>query len=253
MAILFISTGECIHKQSQNLLVSLKARDVDFLFVCPENSQNAGFASAQFMQFKEIAGNGLMQYFTLKKYVKMHAVTHIHAFDENALRLALWLKKSFPALKIVGDWHERVQIEQENNLNKSKEYPYLKALVKNKFDEFHESDYIESTHIIESSARLLKEYCEENVSIVIVTNKKETIAKKCLSYFFPSYSFLLIGRTGITAIKNDHQLVKARLNELGCNTTDIIAYYGDSEEDAVLASHLQINFNKIRNCNENYL
>lgn len=136
MAILFISTGECIHKQSQNLLVSLKARDVDFLFVCPENSQNAGFASAQFMQFKEIAGNGLMQYFTLKKYVKMHAVTHIHAFDENALKLALWLKKSFPALKIVGDWHERVQIEQENNLNKSKEYPYLKALVKNKFDEF---------------------------------------------------------------------------------------------------------------------
>lgn len=125
--------------------------------------------------------------------------------------------------------------------------------IKNKFDEFHESDYIESTHIIESSARLLKEYCEKNVSIVIVTNKKETIAKKCLSYFFPSYSFLLIGRTGITAIKNDYQLVKARLNELGCNTTDIIAYYGDSEEDSVLASHLQINFNKIGNRNENYL
>lgn len=141
------------------------------------------------------------------------------------------------------------------NLNKllNLENNVFNCNIKNKFDEFHESDYIESTHIIESSARLLKEYCEENVSIVIVTNKKETIAKKCLSYFFPSYSFLLIGRTGITAIKNDHQLVKARLNELGCNTTDIIAYYGDSEEDAVLASHLQINFNKIRNCNENYL
>ncbi len=136
MAILFISTGECIHKQSQNLLASLKERDVDFLFVCPENSQNAGFASAQFIPFKEIAGNSLIQYFFLKKYVRQHAISHVHAFDENALKLALWLKKSFPALRIVGDWHERVEISQENNLQKSKEYPYLKALVKNKFDTF---------------------------------------------------------------------------------------------------------------------
>lgn len=136
MAILFISTKECIHKQSQNLLASLKERDVDFLFVCPENSQNAGFASAQFIPFKEIAGNKLMQYFSLKKYVKLHAISHIHVFDEDALKLALWLKKSFPALKIVGDWHERIEISSENNLAKSKKYPYLKALVKNKFDAF---------------------------------------------------------------------------------------------------------------------
>lgn len=136
MAILFISTAECIHKQSQNLLTSLKERDVDFLFMCPENSQNAGFASSQFIPFKEISGNKLMQYFNLKKYMKLHAVSHIHVFDENALSLALWLKKSFPAVKIVGDWHERIELSQENNLTKSKEYPYLKALVKNSFDAF---------------------------------------------------------------------------------------------------------------------
>lgn len=137
MAILFVSTTDCIHKQSQNLLVSLKKRDVDFMFVCLENSGNAGFASAQFVPFYEMQPNGLMQYFTLKKYLKNHKVTHIHAFDEKALRLALWLKRSFPAIKIIGDWHERVlKAEQEINLAKNKEYPYLTDLTKNKFDAF---------------------------------------------------------------------------------------------------------------------
>lgn len=137
MAILFISTEDFIHKQSQNLLVSLKERDVDFMFVCLENSNNAGFASAQFIPFYEMQTNGLMQYFTLKKYLKNHAVSHLHVFDEKALRLALWLKKSFHSLKIAGDWHERVlKADEELNLVKNKEYPYLTALAKNKFDAF---------------------------------------------------------------------------------------------------------------------
>ncbi len=95
MAILFISTQDCIHKQSQNLLVSLKQRDVDYLFMCLENSGNAGFASTQFVPFFEIHASGLIQYFIVKKYLKNHSVSHIHVFDEKALRLALRLKKSF--------------------------------------------------------------------------------------------------------------------------------------------------------------
>lgn len=137
MGILFISTADCIHKQSQNLLVSLKKRDVDFMFVCLENSGNAGFASSQFIPFYEMPANGIMQYLALKKYLKNHAVSHVHVFDEKALRLAKWLKKSFHALKIIGDWHERVlPAGEEINLNKNKEYPYLTALIKNKFDAF---------------------------------------------------------------------------------------------------------------------
>ncbi len=134
MAILFISTQDSIHGQSENLLVSLKMRNIGFYFACLENSHNAGFASANSFNFKEIATNGIMQYFSLKKYVAGNFITHIHVFDHKALRLALWLKRRFPAVKIIGEWHERLLGEENFSLNK--ENAYLYALTQNKFEVF---------------------------------------------------------------------------------------------------------------------
>lgn len=134
MALLFLSTKNSVHGQSEKLLTALKRKEVSFCFACPENSRNAGFASARAFEFLELPGNRIMQFFALKKYIRRHAVTHLHVFDEKALGLALWLRRFFPVLKIVGDWHERVLNGAELRLKKDN--PYLFALTKGKFNVF---------------------------------------------------------------------------------------------------------------------
>lgn len=193
MAILFISTQDCIHKQSQNLLVSLKQRDVDYLFMCLENSGNAGFASTQFVPFFEIHANGLMQYFIVKKYLKNHSVSHIHVFDEKALRLALRLKKSFPAIKIVGDWHERVLTDGEVKTINKKEYPYLTALTKNKFDAFFCTspvlcNFLGKTYTLQHTIEILP-YFPFSFTTIEPIRKKTSLKKDehTFVYFFHTY------------------------------------------------------------------
>lgn len=134
MALLFLSTENTIHGQSEKLLVSLKLKEISFCFACPENSRNAAFASARAFEFLELPENGVMRFFALKKYISRHRVAHIHVFDPKALRLALWLKKFFPALKIAGDWHERVLNGPQQRIKKDN--PYLYALTKGKFSAF---------------------------------------------------------------------------------------------------------------------
>lgn len=134
MSVLFLSTRNSLHFQSQNLLVSLKLKDVPFCFACPENSVNAGFASARSFCFWEFPKNSLVRFFAVKNYVKKNRITHIHVFDEEALKLARMVKKFVPGLCIAGDWHERVLDGTEQNLKKNN--PYLYAFVKGKFDVF---------------------------------------------------------------------------------------------------------------------
>lgn len=134
MSLLFLSTKDFIHGQSEKLLVSLKQKNVSFCFACPENSSNAGFASARAFDFLELPKNGVMRFFALKKYISLHKIVHIHVFDQKALRLALWLKKIFPYLKIAGEWHGRVLNGSQQNIKKDN--PYLYALTKGKFGTF---------------------------------------------------------------------------------------------------------------------
>lgn len=133
MAILFLSTRQILHNQSKNLLVSLKSKDFPFCFACPENSLNAGFASACALAFSELPENGFMRFLAVKKYVRQNGVTHIHVFDENALKLARRVKLFVPGLQIVGDWHDRLMNGAEMNIKK---YPYLQAFAKGRFDVF---------------------------------------------------------------------------------------------------------------------
>lgn len=134
MGILFLTTQNSLHKQDENLLVSLKMQDFPMVFACLENSLTASFASSQSIHFFELTENSLAQFFRLKKCIKEEKITHIHVFDEKALRLALWLKKCFLFLKIVGSWHERTLTGGEPSIKKDN--PYLYALVRNKFDFF---------------------------------------------------------------------------------------------------------------------
>lgn len=133
MSILFFSTRQTLHTQSKNLLVSLKSKDFPFCFACLENSLNAGFASARAFAFLEMPDNGFMQFLAVKKYVRQNGVTHVHVFDEKALKLARRVKLFVPGLKIVGDWHDRVLNGAELNIKK---YPYLHAFAKGKYDVF---------------------------------------------------------------------------------------------------------------------
>lgn len=187
MAILFISTQDSIHGQSETLLVSLKMRNIGFYFACLENSHNAGFASANSFNFKEIATNGIMQYFSLKKYVAGNFITHIHVFDHKALRLALWLKRRFPAVKIIGEWHERLLGEENFSLNK--ENAYLYALTQNKFEVFFCSSpelsaFLGKTYNMQHTVALLPYLSfSANAQETPLFQKKDRV----FTYFFHSY------------------------------------------------------------------
>ena len=130
--ILFISTTDSIHEQSQKLMLALQLEHLPIYFACLENSQNASFASANSIAFSELSQNGIMEYFALRKLIRELKVTHIHVFDEKAVKLATYLKKSFPFLRIIGDWHDKIDFIRTNPL--SKDIPYLYAFAKDKID-----------------------------------------------------------------------------------------------------------------------
>ncbi len=115
---------------------------------------------------------------------------------------------------------------------------------KRHFDETHFFDYINSVRIIEPNVKLLTNYFNSGVSIIIITNKREEIAKKCISHFFPWLSCSYIGRQGKNSIKNDYDYIKIRLEKLESNIT-LLGYYGDSKEDFQLANKLNIKFHQI--------
>ncbi len=130
--ILFISTKNSIHEQSQKLLLALLREHLPIHFACLANSENASFASANSMAFSELTQNGIIEYFTLRKLVRELKATHLHVFDEKAAKLAWYLKKSFPFLRIIGDWHNSIDFIHANPL--TKENPYLYAFEKDKID-----------------------------------------------------------------------------------------------------------------------
>lgn len=130
--ILFLSTTNSIHEQSQKLMLALQVEHLPICFACLENSQNASFASANSIAFTELSQNGIMEFFALRKLIRELKVTHLHVFDEKAVKLASYLKKSFPFLRIIGDWHEQIDFIHTNPL--TKENPYLYTFAKDKIE-----------------------------------------------------------------------------------------------------------------------
>ncbi len=103
------------------------------------------------------------------------------------------LKKLFPAIKIVGDWHERVLTDGEVKIIKKKEYPYLTALTKNKFDAFFCTSpalchFLGKTYTLQNTIEILPYFPFSFTTIEPI--RKKTFFKKDehrFVYFFHSY------------------------------------------------------------------
>lgn len=115
---------------------------------------------------------------------------------------------------------------------------------KNRFDELHSIDYTDSVRIIEPNVNLLEKYFYNNISVIIITNKNDEIAKKCVSYFFPWLKCSYIGRMGSASIKSDFDYIKRQLDKLGHNIF-ILEYIGDSKVDYQLANKLNVKFHQV--------
>jgi len=105
--------------------------------------------------------------------------------------------------------------------------------------------------VITQAKTLLQSYISLEYSVVILTNKSQNIANAIVEHLFYGYNLIVIGRNSAKRIKNNSSNVVSRLKEYNLNIKDCVAYYGDSEEDVLLATKLGMkNFRLMHSCSD---
>lgn len=132
--------------------------------------------------------------------------------------------------KSLSDLFEFAYLRTSNVISKEK--------FKNIFDSIYSEDCCEKVPIITLAYDYLTKAITEGYHIIILTNKRQDIAVKICNSLFPMNQFSIIGRTNAVSTKKNY-LDRLPLIEL------IDHYYGDSEEDMLIADYLSINFTKI--------
>lgn len=92
MCVLFLSSENKINEQEKLLMQSLLKNSYPLVYACPENSNLATMANSYNIPFIEIPNSVYAQFFSIRKYLKTHKVTIVHALDQKALKVARYLK-----------------------------------------------------------------------------------------------------------------------------------------------------------------
>lgn len=105
--------------------------------------------------------------------------------------------------------------------------------------------------VITQGKTLLQSYLSLGYYIVVLTNKEQNVANTIIERLFSENGFVIIGRNTTKKIKKESSNVITRLREHNLDIDDCVAYYGDSEEDVLLAKKLGMkNFRIMHNCSD---
>lgn len=113
---------------------------------------------------------------------------------------------------------------------------------KKRFDNIHYYDCIESVNVVPKTLTKLKDYFENGVKSVIVTNKFQYIAERVCHHFFKQFNVSIIGRRGCSPVKLDPDCIVELLQKKGFDPVDCICYYGDTKTDELLSEMMNIKF-----------
>lgn len=119
--------------------------------------------------------------------------------------------------------------------------PFDMQSFKATFDEIHNNDF-EDVQRIEVGICYLKRCLTNNLKILIITNKKQSIAHKIVKKLFPHLDCVIIGRRDTESLKSCPLLVKSRMAAMGFDLSNCDAYYGDSFEDLFLSKSLNVKY-----------
>lgn len=128
----------------------------------------------------------------------------------------------------------------------------VKEIIKNKvpfssfkvlFDSIHLDDCIENVGCFIVASQQMIKHKNDAKTIVILTNKKDNIAKKIMAILYPNITPIIIGRQGLASMKTK-AIIYTELSNRGLLAHNCVCYYGDSNLDFELANYLRIPFRK---------
>lgn len=112
------------------------------------------------------------------------------------------------------------------------------------FDSIHLDDCIENVGCFIAASQQMIEHNDDKKIIVILTNKRDNIAKKIMAILYPDITPIIIGRQGMTSFKTK-SVIYTELSNRGITAHDCVCYYGDSYIDFELANYLRIPFRRL--------
>lgn len=115
---------------------------------------------------------------------------------------------------------------------------------KQAFDSIYAENFLDGTSVIASTLELLEAYRENGLSIIVLTNKRQSLAEDICHSLLNGKIDYIIGRTDELPIKCKEKVIM-RLSTYDITPSQCLLYVGDSEEDAKCADYLCVPFKKV--------